>query len=87
MTIKTMGIRDLVREGKTVGDEVIKIQNKKTGKIIGIFVPPQYSKKVERLIAQEKKRRWKKFMSFAGMANGLFPKETKAIQKIKSQME
>ncbi len=86
MTIKTMGIRDLVREGKTIGNEVIKIKNKKTGEYLGIFIPPQYSEGVERLIIKERKRKLKRVMSFAGMADGLFPKEKKAVQKIKSQM-
>ena len=86
MKTKTMSIRDLVREGKTIGDEVVKIQNKKTGEYLGIFIPPQYSEKVEKLIMIERKRKLKRIMSFAGMADGLFPKEEKAIQKIKSQM-
>jgi len=87
MNIKTMGIRDLVREGKTIGDEIVKIENKKTGKYLGIFIPPQYSSKVEKLVENEKKRKLKRIMSFSGMATGLFPKEKKAVQKIKSQME
>ena len=53
---------------------------------MGIFIPPQYSEKVEKLIIRERKRKLKRIMSFAGMADGLFPKEEKAIQKIKSQM-
>ena len=28
-----MGIRDLVREGRTIGDEIVKIQNKKRDNI------------------------------------------------------
>jgi len=86
MNTKTMGIRDLVRESRKIGDEIIKIQNKKTGEYLGIFIPPQYSEKVEKLIMRERKRKLKRIMSFAGMATGLFPKEEKAIQKIKSQM-
>ena len=86
MTMKTMGIRDLIRESKTIGDEVVKIQNKKTGEYLGIFIPPQYSERVEKLIIKERDRKLKRIMSFAGMADGLFPKEKKAVQKIKSQM-
>jgi len=84
--IKTMGIRDLVRESKKIGDEVIEIKNKKTGKYLGVFVPYQYSKQVKKLVDRETEKKLKRIMSFAGMATGLFPKEEKAIQKIKSQM-
>ena len=86
-SIRTMGIRDLIRESKTIGNEAIKIKNKKTGQLLGVFVPPQYSEKAIQLIEKENERKLKRIMSFAGFATGLFPKEQKAIQKIKSQME
>ena len=81
-----MGIRDLVREGKTIGDEVVEIQNKKTGEHLGIFVPHQYSKQVRRLIDRETEKKLQRVMRFAGAFSGVFPKDKKAIQKIKSQM-
>jgi len=88
--IKTMSVRDLVRSGKLLGDEMVEIQNKKTGEYLGIFVPyqyaPQVKKAVEKNIDKEVQRKLKRVMSFAGMATGLFPKDKKAIQKIKSQM-
>jgi hypothetical protein len=90
MKIKTMSVRDLVHEGKELGSEMVEIQNKKTGKYLGIFVPYQYAPQVKatvkKTIDKEVERKLKRVMSFAGTFSGVFPKDKKAIQKIKSQM-
>ncbi len=86
MTIKTMGIRDLVREGKKITNyDIIDIRDKKTGEYRGVFVSQHYADDVKKMILARRKKKVKEFMKFSGMASGLFVNET--VQSIKSKME
>ncbi len=86
MTIKTMGIRDLVRESKNITDyDMVNIEDKKTGEYKGVFVSYHYADDVKKMILARRKKKVREFMKFSGMASGLFVNET--VQSIKSKME
>ena len=88
MTIKTMGIRDLVRESKNITDyDMVNIKDKKTGEHKGVFVSYHYADDVKKMILARRKARVDELMSIAGFASGEFGKDKKAVQKIKSKMK
>ena len=83
MTIKEMGVRDLVREGKKITEyDYIDIVDKKSKQYRGIFVSYKYADDIKDFLKKKQKKKIDKIMKFSGIANGLF--KNKTVQKIKS---
>lgn len=84
MAIKKISIRDLAREGKKLAEyDFVDIEDKKSKQYRGIFISNKYADEVKKFLKEKRKKRADKMMRFAGMANGLFKRET--VQSIKSK--
>lgn len=85
MTTTTLSIRDLVREKNLTKYDFVDIEDKKTKDYKGVFVSYRHADEVKKFLAEKKRKRKERMMSFAGMATGLFGDET--VQSIKAKMK
>ena len=86
--ITTLSIRELTRSGKILLDyDYINIEDKKSHKYKGVFVPDRYALEVkefiEQKLIQKKKMQKLSILKFAGIADGNIGE--KNIQEIKSE--
>ncbi len=85
-----IGIRELVKDTSILNKyDYIKIEDKKSHKLKGIFISNKYAKEVEEFLKNKEKKEIQEKLealnSFAGSGTGLFSNLT--IQKIKANID
>ena len=73
--VATMSIRDLTRSSDSISEyDYIEIENKKSKKYHGLFIPPKHAKEMKEIldkkIADDKKAKLDELNSFTGMLSG-----------------